>query len=612
MNILFYVEPLIELEKPYWKEGWVNEVCLDIVKTLQKSGDEYTFKLITNEALAQRVAFRDESFELLIFTQKELLMPFDTSYMSATRSWHLGTYSKEQLSYYENIMSVKLSGFVPDVIVSFTPVAFLQSLFANALVLHHEFSIFSRLPYPQSWFFDPVGVSSRSFLNRFEREIKEAEFGELSRERVRDFKAFCQSTLLEKSPFKDALDAQREKFEYLILLPLQFGGYYLFDDLVPFKSQYEYCVYVLDKTPHSIGVVVNMHPEYPVLEREAVEFLQSKYPHFICLESFNSIYASGQFILPFVDGVVSVSSSIVLQALLFDKKIILLGSGCFEYIADALSLDEIEKCLALEASDKDAILYFLLTRYAITSEYLHNPLWLDGFLKRSLERFTKSGIGADFYELIDEESVVFEKLRLSIAKNSSCVPQYVKKATAELFFDFGEGIDGELFLSARVEDVQVQSFCFLLSNVASIHSLRFDPLDDNCVVRLEYFRIVDANGERDVRERVSSNACCVSDNIYYFESKDPQIFFVPEDLTIFNDAQRVEVGLCYVYRGTEALLQTLKRQFEIILELKDIVAQQEEKLKYMQDRHLQLLQSNSMLVTAPLRAIGAFFKRYMN
>ncbi|MDD3834989.1 MAG: hypothetical protein PHS42_05905 [Sulfurimonas sp.] len=611
MNVLFYVEPLIELGKPYWKEGWVNEVCLDIVQTLQKSGNAYVFKLITNEAVAQRVVFRDESFELLSFTQEELLEPFGSDYMRASTSWHLGSYTQEQLLYYENIMSEKLGEFVPDVIISFTPVAFLESLFNKALVLHHEFSIFSRSPYPQSWFFDPVGVSSRSFLNRFEREIKEAEFGEKSRERVRDFKAFCKSTLLEKSPFKDALDAQREKFEYLVLLPLQFSGYYLFDDLVAFKSQYEYCVYVLDKTPHSVGVVVNMHPEYPVLEREAVEFLQSKYPHFICLESFNSIYASGQFILPLVDGVVSVSSSLVLQALLFDKKIILLGAGCFEYVADALSLEGIESTLGLKSDDKDAVLYFLLTRYAVTSEYVHNPLWLDGFLKRSLERFGESGIGADFYDLIDEESVVFEKLRLSIDKNAHNVPQYVKKATAELFFDFGLGIDGELFLSERVEDEGEQSFCFDLKNVQEIRSLRFDPLGDYCVVRLEYFKLVDANGEVDVRERVSSNACHVEDNVHYFESNDSQMFFVPEDLTIFHGVQRVEIGVFYLHRGAEALLQTLKRRFKIVLELKESLALQETKLQDMENKHLQLLQSNSMLITAPLRAIAAFFKRYI-
>ena len=633
MNLLFYVEPLIEMGKPYWKKEWVNNICLNIVKTLEKSDNDYSFELITSEAIAQKIELKDEKIKIHTCTQQELLKPFGTDYSSASKSWHLKTYTQEQLEYYKELMRLKLNSFIPDVIISFTPVDFLQSLFSDALVLHHEFSIFSRLPYPQSWFLDPVGVSSHSFLNKFQKEIESILLDEEQLKSVEKFKTICQETLKNKSPFEALLKKQREKFEYLVLLPLQFSRYYLFDDIVSFKNQYEYCVYVLDNTPESVGIVVNMHPEYPILEREAIEFLKSKYPNFICLDAFNDIYASGQFILPFVDGVISVSSSIALQAILFDKRVILLGESCFEYIADASCLSELKQTLDLAPKSKNEILYFLLTKYAITSEYIYNPLWLDEFLKKSLEHFRKGGIGSDFYDLIDDEKSIFENLESQIVKNSNYVPQYIGKKVIELFFDFGEGVCGDEYISKSVKNQNVQTFVFDIKHNSSVQSLRIDPLNECCVVDLKSFILVGDDRKIDVTQQIYSNACCIDGSKYFFESNDPQMFFKPKDREIFNGIKKVNVRVEYLHRGEDALHDIFTKQFEIlstkedkivlleevvsskedkIVLLEEAVSSKEAKLNNLEKEYLKLLHSNSMKITAPLRAFSNIFKRYIN
>ena len=43
MKILFYVEPLIEQDKPYWKDGWVGVFCRDIINTLNQSKNNYEY-----------------------------------------------------------------------------------------------------------------------------------------------------------------------------------------------------------------------------------------------------------------------------------------------------------------------------------------------------------------------------------------------------------------------------------------------------------------------------------------------------------------------------------------------------------------------------------------
>ena len=186
MNILFYVEPLIELQKPYWKEGWVNDVCWKLIQTLQQTNESYNFKLITNEAIIQTVD-HSKALDICVISQQELLRPFKGNYLLASSAWHQNTYSDEQLDYYKNLLHVKLDAFVPDIIITFTPIPFLKELFPNALILHHEFSIFSRLPYPTSWFLDPVGVSGSSFLNFFHDKLATFSISSHQNEHVENF-----------------------------------------------------------------------------------------------------------------------------------------------------------------------------------------------------------------------------------------------------------------------------------------------------------------------------------------------------------------------------------------------------------------------------------------
>lgn len=616
MNILFYVEPLIEREQPYWKESWVNHQCFNMMSTLTHSKSAYSFALITNEAIAQTINKNNE-FLLATITQEELLAPFGTDYLVASRCWHTNTYTQEQLLHYKNLMQGKLIGFIPDIIISFSPVPFLRDLFASALILHHEYSLFSRLPYPESWFFDPVGVVDYSFFNHFYKELNEHRLSIHQKQRLHDLKNLCKKTLCEKSPFEALFIKLREQFDTLVLLPLQFSGYYLFDDLVSFKTQYEYCVYVLDNTPTSVGVVVNMHPEYPALNDGAIRFLSSKYPHFICFDEFNAIYASGQFILPFVDGVISASSSLALQTLLFDKKFIALGKECFSYIADAKSLNNLETVLKSFNQDKDALLYFLITHYAVTAHYLNNPLWFDNFLTSSLEHFRTFGVDADFYKPIDDEEAVFDSLCSAILENALVVPQYLNMPKIQLFFDFGMGISDKNYLTKFIHTkTGVHTFTFDLTSLSSLCALRLDPSDESCVIDVKSCVLIAEDEVSDILKQFSSNACYLDDNTYYFESNDPQMFFIPENSMLLQVAQKLVITIEYLYTGDEALEFIIKRQIEEIKAIQLALSEQEKismEFKTLfadsQNKYTELLQSKSWKLTAPLRTITAFTKK---
>jgi len=179
MNILFYVDPLIEMGRPYFKKGWI-ERCINIIDTLKKAqnGTDYNFAIILNEPLNEKLKI-DENIETIVLTQSELLKPFEKgNYLDATLAWHQEKYTKEQLNYYIKMIQTNL-GVEPDIVISFSPVPFLKKAYPNALVLHHEYSIFSRAPYPESWYFDITGMGGSAYLSKYWSEIdKIFKFGD--------------------------------------------------------------------------------------------------------------------------------------------------------------------------------------------------------------------------------------------------------------------------------------------------------------------------------------------------------------------------------------------------------------------------------------------------
>nr|WP_092074323.1 hypothetical protein [Dendrosporobacter quercicolus]NSL49227.1 hypothetical protein [Dendrosporobacter quercicolus DSM 1736]SDM88529.1 Capsule polysaccharide biosynthesis protein [Dendrosporobacter quercicolus] len=387
------------------------------------------YAIVLNEALAQR--YYDDNVPFFVLTQSELLAPFPHGYLEASIAWYNKTYTAEQMCYYMSLMAKKMESFIPDVIITFTPVPFFKKIFPNALVLHHEYSIYSRLPFPQCWFLDPVGVLENSFINHFQEEIKQIFLDDYQMDMLNQFKAKCNNILVENNPFIKIIESYKQRYKYLILLPLQFSSYYAFDALIS-KSQYEYLTYVLEAIPSDIGVVVTKHPEYSLISDSAFSFLKTKYANLLYSQEFDQVYASSQYFLPFIDMVVTVSSSVGLQTLLFDNKLITLGKNCFSYISDGQNLKDIHEILEKENEDKSKYLYYFLTRYSIPMDYIYNPGWLSNFLKYSVEYFRKKHkIDFDFYQKISCSTEIFKYLSLRLEENRQFIPQVFEKRSTQ-------------------------------------------------------------------------------------------------------------------------------------------------------------------------------------
>lgn len=523
---MLYVEPLIELDEPYWKIGWLNVVCKNLITTLSKCETKYEIIVMANESLISKADF-DANF--IEFSQSELLSPFKTTnYLKVSSAWHNNSFTQEQILSYEKLMKSKLKEFIPDIVISFTPVPFFKNIFPKTLILYHELSLFSRKPYPKTYFLDPVGVCSYSFLNQFAEKISNLSLNKNQKDMILNLKRQINNIIEETCPFKTLLSSLRTRYEYLIFVPLQFSKYYAFDDVCSFKSQFEFCMYVLEKIPKNIGVIFNSHPEHPAISSDASCYLRSKYSNYIYDEIFNSVYSSGQYIIPYVDAVVTVSSTIGLQTILFDKKLVTLSNRTYSFLADCIGLDNIEQVLKSKYKSKDSFLYYMITRYCIEDSYYSDSNWLDSFLQRSLAKFLSNKFDFDFFEKIDDDYNIFCKYQSLLTCNSKIVPVYLESYSnyVQLYFCvngiYSEENSIKYHFSKKCNFIDKY---FDVSYTEKYEEIRLDPCNSKCHIKKITVELIDGSGNLMKQLDISnSNADFFSDEGYIFLSNDPQFY----------------------------------------------------------------------------------------
>lgn len=417
MNILFHVEPLIEMQRPFLKTGWATDFCRRIADSLLAFRDrDFRFRIVLSEPVALR--FEHDEIEKIVLRQREIFEAFGSSdYLEISIAWQNRTYREEQVTRTSALYSRKLGGFEPDLIVCFSAVPYLERLFPSALIFHKEYSIFSRKPYPQTWFFDPCGMYDRTFLNVFSRDIRKTSIPDKGRRLLRDFKHGCRELIRSASPFRPLLSEMREKHRALALLPLQFSGYVGFDSFIGHRSQYDFLLDVLERAPDDVGVVVTTHPDYNHMTDEVIEYLRYQHANFIYDRSFETYCAPSQYLLADVDSVITVSSSIGLQTLLWDIPLINPG-GVWRCIASGTEIRDVPNggggC---SAEERDAVLYWLLTGYAMSPNRISDGEWLCRFFERSVGRKRSCGITAGFFEEFPDVEATFRELADNLDAN---------------------------------------------------------------------------------------------------------------------------------------------------------------------------------------------------
>ncbi len=274
--------------------------------------------------------------------------------------------------------------FQPDVVISFAiQIDFLSALWPNALRLHVETGAFSRNPYPFSLFFDHLGMYARSIIGKAGNRLRTLAATDDALGLVSAFRSRNALVLDAIDPFQ--LADLRKRFDRLVLLPLQVSNYYSFDEQTHYRSQFEYLLDVLARTPRNVGLVVTEYLEWGhVLKShgsaENLAYLQANFPNLIFLDQFRSYSSPSQFLVPRVDGIWSVSSNVSYQGLLYNRLLGTPETSHLAGIAHATRFDDFFRKLDAATVDNDAVLAWILERYLVPDFLLSNGRWLRNYL----------------------------------------------------------------------------------------------------------------------------------------------------------------------------------------------------------------------------------------
>lgn len=342
MNYLFFLEPSIELGNPEFRFATLRNSIVPQIKALRSIGDQT--HLIAGDAVANKAMQEDflEDLNSVATIDHFEWTKGENSFERSIRH-QANNYKDGEIDRLREIITAQLpDGFVPNVVIVWeSPTYYLEKIFPEAKIIYQMPGFFSRAPFPEMIKFD-VGLLDRATESAFPAIKKPYVDEALENLRSQDKNFFHSLNLVEPH-----VSGFKQKFQGILLLPLQIDQYFMVDYLLQRKSQFDIVLDLLQKTPSNIGVLVTNYwsgrLKSSVLSEENVRYLRSKFDNFIYIEKFNAIQSVSQLLLPLIDGVYTISSSVGYQAAYWGKPVFSLGSSHITKYNTAENLKEFLK-----------------------------------------------------------------------------------------------------------------------------------------------------------------------------------------------------------------------------------------------------------------------------
>lgn len=389
MNILYYFEPWVELSRPHLRYHNLRYQLGPQIRNLRRAYSDVKIKIVVGEGTAHKCAKERYDFEGCehVVLKSADLKGFWGNYLEAS----LALYNGDAETAFAAHLSQAVDGFVPDFVISFlAPLPDLSKVWPDAVTLFAEFGIFSRAPYPRTFYFDPQGMFAKSSIQTCASELLDAAASAEDLELLKEFRQRNIHAFYQQHKILDAnLAEAAAKFECKLLLPLQFSNYFGFDACASYADQFEFLTDVLDSIPSEIGVFVTEHTGWPeVITDHNISYLRDRYPNLLWSQRLSKIRSASQYLLSEVDGVVTVSSSVGLQCMAWDKPLFSPWQSHLAGYSQVRSLDEItvQKIKSFEPGTYDRAILALLGRYYLTEERAYDAKLFREYLEKLQER----------------------------------------------------------------------------------------------------------------------------------------------------------------------------------------------------------------------------------
>ncbi len=398
-KILYYVEAWTELS-PDFRFGAFQDAVYQL-QLLKKHAPELDCRLLIGDGVREAILkanFTEHAgLPTAVLHTSDLRRVF-RDHQASAHAFMTRQITHDELDALATLSRQALGDFEPDVILMHeTHAPFLTRAYPQALLLHSMYGMTYRMPYPQLTLFDPVGLYQHSLLAQHANDIRAAPLAKTDRDLLGEVRNWYAAQIVPHDPVWPLIEPDQSRYDKLLLVPLQVDGYYAFNECSRYTSQVEFLEDVLERTPRAWGVVVTEHSEYqPALDELTVNRLRRLYPNLIYSRALNAIPYVSQALLAHVDAVVSVSSSLAFQSLIYDCAVVAAGHSHINAVATC-GLDQLPQVFELHhRGARDSVLHFLLTRYHhATAKHVHDGAGLFTLLTQRYQAFQAGATGLD-------------------------------------------------------------------------------------------------------------------------------------------------------------------------------------------------------------------------
>lgn len=256
MEALFYINPFIVRSNPQFYHGALKNKLIRQAKLLMASNIEVSFLL--NEFTCDVVTKSNPEFNVITLPSNEL-DSIHFKYNNIESELYSG--NQEVIDELSSLISKHIKIKYDFVIAWETPANFFKEITPGIKIFHQMPGFLSRVPYPELLTFDDHGLFNESTLNK--KFLESVELDTSDEESINKLKKFIRYELVEfisdKNPYlRSDLDPDN-KFDKLVLLPLQVTEQYAFLHDCGYKSQFDLLLDVVRQIPKNIGVVVTQY-----------------------------------------------------------------------------------------------------------------------------------------------------------------------------------------------------------------------------------------------------------------------------------------------------------------------------------------------------------------
>ena len=242
----------------------------------------------TMTVLEKRGYTFERDWRAFTLDQSETLDHFKYRTLESLDHWHRTGENNDHGRYLGAKLLEKFGGWTPDLVFSFLPAPYLRDAWPDAQIVYLESSVFSRDPYPWTYYFDALGTMQNAFLSRYAAQINALDAPPETLRAVAEYRTRTAALFERETRVKEYFAELRKRFRHIFLFACNLDHYFGVEAFSPYETQFEFLEHVMTCVPPDTAVVVTQHPEpatTPLPER-CLNDLKDVYPNLIADDFF--------------------------------------------------------------------------------------------------------------------------------------------------------------------------------------------------------------------------------------------------------------------------------------------------------------------------------------